>query len=72
VRLFGEVLGTGLLRGHRRAVVSYARLRGLAGPEGPEIALDGSLTLRLPDGELSVSFDPHGRIANISAQANAR
>ena len=72
VRLFGEVLSGGLLRGHRRAVVSYARLRGLAGPEGPAVAADGSLALRLPDGELAVSFDAHGRIANISAQAGAQ
>jgi hypothetical protein len=71
VRLLGEVLSGGLLRDHRRAVFSYARLRGLAGPEGPAAGPDGSLTLRLPDGGLAVSFDEHGRIANISAQTGA-
>jgi hypothetical protein len=71
VRVIGEVLSGGLLRDQRRAVVSYARLRGLAGPEGPAVTAEGAFVLPMPDGDLVVSFDEHGRISNLSAQAIA-
>lgn len=61
-RVIGELLSTGLVRDCRRALESYARLRGLPATTDP----DGATRLALPDGELTVSFDELGRITKIS------
>lgn len=49
---------------HRRAVESYARLRGI------DLAATGSdgVELRLADGVISISFDALGRISSIRGQ----
>lgn len=66
VRTFGESISTGMVHDQRRAVASYARLRGLPATPSP----DGSQTqLQLPDGHLTVTFDDAGRITNMSGQA---
>ncbi|TPW72364.1 DUF6882 domain-containing protein [Schumannella sp. 10F1B-5-1] len=59
-RIIGEALMTTTVTDHRRAVSSYAALRG--------IAWDGA-TLTLPDGRLSVTFDEQGRLAGLNGTA---
>ena len=66
-RVFGESLATGMVHDHRRAVASYARLRGLAATS-PD---DSRTRLQLPDGEVTVSYDDLGRIANMSFAAGS-
>ena len=56
LRVLGEVLSSGTISDHRRAIASYATLRGLP--------WDGA-RLRLPDGEVAITFDDHGRIAQL-------
>lgn len=55
-RLLPEVLQTGIVTDHRRAVTSYATLR--------DLPWDGA-TLRLPDGEITLTFDDLGRVSGI-------
>ena len=59
-RVLAEGLMSTRIDDHRRAVGSYAALRGLP--------WDGA-TLSFPDGDLSVSFDELGRISGISGTA---
>ena len=64
-RVIGEALTNGLVRDHRRALLSYARLRQLpttVDPAGTRV------DLRLPDGQLTVTLDEAGRISNMSAR----
>jgi hypothetical protein len=65
LRVVGESLGTGMVHDHRRAVTSYARLRGLSVATGND---DTALRVRLPDGEVTLDFDHIGRISNMSGQ----
>lgn len=66
LRTFGESMGTGMVHDHRRAVASYARLRGLPVATQP----DGSQTrLQLSDGDLAIEFDDQGRISTMSGTA---
>ncbi|MCJ1714033.1 DUF6882 domain-containing protein [Curtobacterium sp. VKM Ac-2922] len=60
VRVFGEAIGTIDVTDHRRAVGSWASLRG--------VPWDGR-TLTLPDGTVSVEFDELGRIRNLQGSA---
>ncbi|MGH9214466.1 MAG: hypothetical protein ACRD2C_27925 [Acidimicrobiales bacterium] len=65
MRVVAESLGTAMVSDHRRALASYARLRGL-----PAAGTDGTaVRLQLPDGEMAVAFDHSGRISNLSGQA---
>jgi hypothetical protein len=59
-RVIAEGLTSTTVTDHRRAVGSYAALRGLP--------WDGAL-LQLPNGEVTVEFDELGRIANLAATA---
>ncbi|MEV0610098.1 DUF6882 domain-containing protein [Polymorphospora rubra] len=63
VRVIGEAISNGLVRDHRRALLSYAHLRRL------RTKADDSSTvrLRLPDGTLTVTFDSLGRIGQMSS-----
>ncbi|HEY2672231.1 MAG TPA: hypothetical protein VGJ07_17915 [Rugosimonospora sp.] len=66
VRVIGEVLGSGLIRDHQLALLSYAELRGLRAGTGS----DGrSVRVWLPDGHLTVEFDQFGRIGGMTAEA---
>lgn len=57
LRVLSEALTTTTVTDHRRAVTSYAALRGAP--------WDGTF-LRLPDGVVHVVFDQYGRLANLS------
>lgn len=54
--LFDEVLRSGIVTDHRRAVTSYAALRG--------VPWDGE-ALVLPDGRVAVRFDDQGSVSSI-------
>lgn len=56
VRVLSEALTTTSIADQRRAVASYATLRG--------VAWDGT-TLRMPDGDIAVTFDDSGRISGL-------
>jgi hypothetical protein len=60
VRVIGETVQAGVLDDHRRALASYAALRGLE--------WDGT-ALHLPQGRLAVELDAHGRISALSGTA---
>lgn len=60
VRSIGEALTAYELNDHRRAVTSYATLR--------QLPFDGT-RLSLPDGEVRVEFDEHGRISGMQGSA---
>jgi hypothetical protein len=64
LRVVAESLGLGLVSDHRRALASYGRLRGLSATNGD----DATTRMLLPDGDVAVSFDHLGRIANLSGQ----
>ncbi|MEV0730053.1 DUF6882 domain-containing protein [Polymorphospora sp. NPDC050346] len=67
VRVIGEALANGLVRDHRRALLSYAHLRRL------RTKVDGStVRLRLPEGVLTVTFDSLGRIGGMSGEMVGR
>ncbi len=60
-RSISEAIGTTTVADHRRAVTSYAALRGIP------LTDDGaSLALTLSDGSLVVGFDDLGRVAKVS------
>jgi len=61
-RVLPEVLQSGVVTDHRRALASYATLR--------DLGWDGT-RLVLPDGALAISFDEHGRISGISGSSGA-
>lgn len=60
VRVFSEGLQTIEVRDHRRAVSSWASLRG--------VPWDGR-TMTLSDGTLTVHFDDRGRLVNVAGTA---
>ncbi|PWD50221.1 hypothetical protein C8046_05630 [Serinibacter arcticus] len=61
-RLLPEVLSTGAVTDHRRALSSYAVLR--------DLGWDGT-TLSLADGAFAFTFDDAGRITNIHGSSQA-
>jgi len=58
MQVITEGLATGVIRDHQRAVSSYAALRGLG--------WDGNV-LTLPDGTITIQFDEHHRLTNLTA-----
>ncbi|WP_144761845.1 DUF6882 domain-containing protein [Curtobacterium sp. 9128] len=60
MRVFSEGIDTIEVRDHRRAVASWASLRG--------VPWDGH-TMQLSDGTLSVRFDDRGRLAGLDGTA---
>ncbi|TPW75445.1 DUF6882 domain-containing protein [Schumannella soli] len=60
LRVIGEGLSSTTVTDHRRAVASYATLRG--------IPFDG-VRLSLPDGVIAVEFDQLGRVAALNGTA---
>ena len=56
------------LRDHRRAVHSYARLRGLGAAFTPDHA---KLTITGPDFTIGVAFDEYNRVGEITARSGA-
>ena len=65
IGLLGRLVQSGLMADHRLAVRAYGTRRaGLTFTESGDL-----MTLVAPDGEIQVTFDGHGRIANIHAPA---
>jgi hypothetical protein len=58
------VLQEGVVADWPRALGSYAGLRGLGHQPGE----DEAVTLSADDGRLTVSFDEHGRIADLTGE----
>lgn len=61
-----EAAAAGVIVDWRRALTSYAGLRGFAFHQGPT-----ALTLTAPDGSLDVTLDDLGRLARVEAQLQA-
>lgn len=66
VRTLSEGLLSTTVVDHRRALASYASVRGLETSQ--DVA--GSVTLVVPDGTVTVSFDDAGRLAGIAASSS--
>ncbi|GLZ14101.1 hypothetical protein Acsp04_43360 [Actinomadura sp. NBRC 104425] len=66
IRILQQAVTEAPLTDHRRAIHSYARLRGLGAAFTPD---HSGLTITGPGFTIEAAFDPHGRVSNITAQS---
>jgi hypothetical protein len=65
-RVLAQALGTTPLEQPRRSILAYAHYRGLAVTDGDE-----AVRIETSDGEVTVTFDDHGRPTNIEGSFGA-